>query len=224
MMGPPIGSFLYEAGGFPAPFITFGVTLVTTSLVSTFSIPNGGHDYQKLTSSESTSTSSSEVISLRDYINVLKLPSAILAVLCTLLNVTSDIFLLITLSTHLQQFQVTNIQTGFIYLCLFLSYGISSPLSGKIADHSDFECLLQSFGSFLITIAFMLVGPALLFIKSNVTMVIIGLLLKGLGAGPLISCSYTSCLKAAKFYAGRTSDFKTYTLVSTIISFSIPLG
>ena len=223
MMGPPIGSFLYEVGGFPAPFISFGVTLVTTSLVATFSIPNGNtNEYQKLSSSDRTS--SNDVITIRDYLKVLRLPSAILAVLCTLLNVTSDIFLLITLSTHLQQFNVTAIQTGFIYLCLFISYGISSPVSGKIADHSDLECILQSFGSLIMVVSFLLIGPAFMILKPSLVMVIIGLLLKGLGAGPLISCSYTSCLKAAKLYAGRESDFKTYTLVSTIISFSIPLG
>ena len=68
-----------------------------------------------------------------------------------------------------------------------------------------------------------MITPVLLPFQSSMLLIISGLLMKGLGAGPLISCSYTACLKAAKS-SGRPDDSKTYSLVSTIVSLSIPLG
>lgn len=98
-----------------------------------------------------------EPIKVQDYIKLLKIPAAILAMTCTLLNVASDIFVLITLNSHLAQFNITHVQSGFVYLCLFLSYGISSPLAGKIADKTDLEFALQSLGSASITGIFNLI-------------------------------------------------------------------
>lgn len=92
-----------------------------------------------------------EGIEVKDYMGLVRNLPAILAMICTLLNVTSDIFILITLNSHLAQFNITHIQSGFIYLCLFLSYGLSSPLAGKIADKTNLEFALQSLGSASIT-------------------------------------------------------------------------
>lgn len=69
----------------------------------------------------------------------------------------------------------------------------------------------------------MLITPIILPISPSISMVVFGLLLKGIGAGPLISCSYTGCLKATK-ESDKIEESKAYTLASTIISFSIPLG
>lgn len=164
-------------------------------------------------------------ISISEYLQVLCLPAAGLTILCVMLNVVADIYVLITLNSHLQQFHLTTIEIGCVYLCLFLSYGLSSPIAGRLADRSNHEFLLQFFGSMVIVVAFVIIGPAKWTnLEPKLYLVVIGLLLKGIGAGPLISCSFSACLKAAKIYAGRRDDFQTYTLVSTIISFSIPLG
>ena len=69
----------------------------------------------------------------------------------------------------------------------------------------------------------MLMAPVLVASKASVAGIVAGLLLKGLGAGPLISCSYTACLKASRA-AGHMDDSRTYTLTSTIVAFSIPAG
>lgn len=156
-MGPPLGSLLYEVrsleileglnlkvlqtGGFPAPFVAFGCVLVMTSSLGYFVIEPDSEE-RKL---------NCEPIKVQDYIRLLKIPAAVLAMTCTLLNVASDIFVLITLNSHLTQFNVTHVQSGFVYLCLFLSYGISSPLAGKIADKTDLEFALQCLGSASIT-------------------------------------------------------------------------
>lgn len=119
-------------------------------------------------------------ISTREYLDVLRLPASLLCILCVMLNVVTDIFVLITLTGHLQQFNLTTMQIGFIYLCLFLSYGISSPLAGKIADLTGKEFLLQFFGSLIILVSFLIIGPSsLINIKSDLKLVIAGLLLKG---------------------------------------------
>ncbi|KAI1295394.1 MFS-type transporter SLC18B1 [Halotydeus destructor] len=223
IMGPPLGSLLYTVGGYSLPFIIFGVCMLLTSLMAVLSIRTES-EYRDI-ETDKRSRTFDDPISFKEYLDVLRLPAAILTILCVMCNVIADIFVLITLSSHLKQFNLTTIQIGFTYLCLFLSYGVSSPLAGRLADRTDQEFILQCFGSLIVVGAFLLIGPSSIFhFETNLKVVIIGLLLKGVGAGPLISCSYSSCLKAAKLYANRNEDFKTYTLVSTIISFSIPLG
>ena len=223
VMGPPMGSILYTLGGYPTPFVTFGVAMLLVSISANFLIRDIEPRYENI---DLNRPKQKFTISAREYLDVLKLPAAILTIACVTLNVIADIFVLITMSSHLQQFKLSAIQIGFIYLCLFLSYGISSPLAGKIADRLHCEFLLQSLGSLIIIIALVLIGPIPVLNNSDASLsrIIVGLLLKGFGAGPLIACSFSSCLHAAKLYAHRDDDFRTYTLVSTIISFSIPLG
>lgn len=141
IMGPPLGSLLYESGGFSAPFVTFGCVLLATSLIG-YLVIEPDSEHRKL---------NCEPVKIQDYFRLLKVPAAVLAMTCTLLNVASDIFVLITLNLHLKQFDVTHVQSGFVYLCLFLSYGFSSPLAGKLADKTNLEFALQSLGSVSIT-------------------------------------------------------------------------
>lgn len=144
-MGPPIGSYLFSAGGFPLPLFTFGVALIATAIVATITIPSLTHTLSFKSSSDE------KPISNEEYLNVLKLPETILAVACTALNVTTDVFVLINLEDHLKSFDLTMVQVGFVYLCLFLSYGISSPAAGKLGDKTDRELLLQGIGCLCIS-------------------------------------------------------------------------
>ncbi|GFY64103.1 MFS-type transporter SLC18B1 [Trichonephila inaurata madagascariensis] len=98
------------------------------------------------------------------------------------------------------------------YSCPFVSFGLGG------------EFLLQSGGCLIMAISFILIGPgSFLRLQPKIVLIVVGLLLKGLGAGPLISCSYSAALKAAR-RSGLPEDFRTYSLVSTLVSFSIPLG
>lgn len=145
MMGPPIGSYLFSVGGFPLPLVSFGAALVVTSFASSITIPSLAEPANVKTPSDESPISNAE------YLNVLKLPETMLAVACTALNVTTDVFVLINLEDHLKMFDLTMVQVGFIYLCLFLSYGISSPAAGKIGDKTDRELLLQGIGCVCIS-------------------------------------------------------------------------
>lgn len=140
-MGPPIGSYLYSLGGFSLPLVFFGAVLSGTAFVSTVTIP----------AIKAKTGKQQEVISNDDYMRVLKLPETQVSIACTALNVATDVFILINLGEHIKEFHLTVVQEGFTYLCLFLSYGLSSPLAGKIADRTDRELLLQSIGCLLLT-------------------------------------------------------------------------
>ena len=142
MMGPPMGSYLFSVGGFPLPLLVFGAALAATALVASFTIPSFA--------GQSAKTASQAAISNAEYLAVLKLPETLLAVACTALNVTTDVFVLINLEEHLKPFDLTIVQVGFIYLCLFLSYGLSSPAAGKLGDKTDRELLLQAIGCLCI--------------------------------------------------------------------------
>ncbi|KAG8184733.1 hypothetical protein JTE90_019335 [Oedothorax gibbosus] len=214
--GPPLGSFLYTIGGYSCPFVSFGGVIMAMSIVSYFLITEEKSDAEKLVNSNS--------LTLREVLRILKLPAGAMVLVSVTANVTADSFILISLSEHLAQFNLTPMVVGSIYLCLFLSYGLSSPLSGRIADKMGGEFLLQSGGCLIMTVAFCLIGPgSFLNMQPKVALIVAGLLLKGLGAGPLISCSYSAALRAAKS-SGLPEDFRTYSLVSTLVSFAIPLG
>ncbi|GIY60895.1 MFS-type transporter SLC18B1 [Caerostris darwini] len=215
--GPPLGSALYTAGGYICPFVSFGSVIIIMSIASYYLISeNKGDPNDKQTDPGS--------LSLKEYHGILKLPAGAMVLVSVTCNVTADAFILIALSEHLVQFHLTPMMVGSIYLCLFLSYGLSSPLAGKIGDKMGGEFLLQSGGCLIMAISFILIGPgSFLNMKPKIVLIVVGLLLKGLGAGPLISCSYSAALKAAR-KSGLPEDFRTYSLVSTLVSFSIPLG
>lgn len=217
IMGPPIGSYLYEIGSFSLPLFTFGTALLCTSILATFVIPASA----KHTVDEERNKS--QLIETREYIQVLSLSQTLASVACTFLNVATDVFILINLEPHASSLSISTVQMGFVYLCLFLSYGFSSPAAGKLADRTNRELLLQSIGCLLVAFSFLLFAPVALPLNKSIVAIVFSLLIKGIGAGPLISCSYSSILKVA-LAAGREDDSKTYTLVSTIVSFSIPLG
>lgn len=215
--GPPLGSFLYTVGGYSCPFVSFGAVIIFMSIASYFLI-----DEEKTDPSEKMQQT--ESLTLREYRHILKLPAGSMVLVSVTCNVMADAFILIALSEHLTQFNLKPMIVGSIYLCLFLSYGLSSPLSGRIADKMGGEFLLQGGGCLIMTVAFILVGPAsFVELTPKVELIVAGLLLKGLGAGPLISCSYSAALRAAR-RSGLPEDFRTYSLVSTLVSFSIPLG
>ncbi|CAM1330804.1 Uncharacterised protein g10394 [Pycnogonum litorale] len=142
------------------------------------------------------------------------------------MNVTADAFITITLTEHLRQFSTLNpMEIGGIYLCLFLSYGLSAPLSGWIGDRWKIEYYLQAIGCTVLAASFVLIGPAsFLNMKPNVWIVVVALLIKGIGAGPLISCSLSSALRAALTKGKFDQDFRTCSLVSSSVTFAIPLG
>ncbi|RWS14016.1 MFS-type transporter-like protein [Dinothrombium tinctorium] len=220
--GPPFGSFLYamlvmkilQAGGFRLPLVTFGAIILLVSGIAmvTFQIEE--------IDSETCFTS----ITTKEYKTLLKLNSTLLAMVCVTLNVVTDNFLLITLNNHIKSYNLQPVTIGFIYMCLFLSYGLSSPLSGRIADITNLEYILQASGAFILVISFLLIGD--LFVRSNENQlfaVVVGLLLKGLGAGPLICCSYTACLKAITFRRLASQDFRTFTMLKKKILTEISL-
>ncbi|XP_054717117.1 MFS-type transporter SLC18B1-like [Uloborus diversus] len=151
--GPPLGSFLYTVGGYSCPFVSFGSVILIMSVASYFLITEDKAD-------PSTKKNDLESLSIREYLRILKLPAGSMILVSVTFNVTADAFILIALSEHLSQFNLTPMIVGSIYLCLFLSYGISSPLSGRIADKWGKEFLLQSGGCLIMTISFVIIGPA----------------------------------------------------------------
>lgn len=217
IMGPPIGSYLFVKGGFPLPLFTFGGALVAASLIAYFVVP------PPPVRAQDDKRRHSQLINPKEYIQLLKLPQVMASVACTFLNVATDVFILINLDPHCSSLSISTIQMGFVYLCLFLSYGVSSPASGRLADRTNRELLIQALGCVCVAFSFLMFAPIFLPIDKTVVTIVASLLIKGVGAGPLISCSYSSILKAA-LAAGREDNSKTYTLVSSIVSFSIPLG
>ncbi|XP_022246736.1 MFS-type transporter SLC18B1-like isoform X2 [Limulus polyphemus] len=214
--GPPAGSFLYLLGGYHTPFVVFGTLIMLTASASVWTVN---------TSSDNQSREKPSALTVQEYLHILKLPATILSILCVTLNVVADAFILITLSDHLQQFSLHPLEVGCVYLCLFISYAFSSPIAGRLADKLKLEYILQCVGSLVLVVSFMLIGPvAFLPLSPKVWLVTVGLLLKGFGAGPLISCSYSACLRSARQKGGLPENFRTYSLVSSIVSFSIPLG
>ncbi|RWS20183.1 MFS-type transporter-like protein, partial [Leptotrombidium deliense] len=213
--GPPIGSFLYAIGGFRLPLVLFGANIIFLTFIAMFTVRIN----------ESCQIAANNSVALREYIRLVRMPATILAILCVTLNVVTDSFLLITLTSHLQTFELQPQAIGAIFMCLFLSYGISSPLSGRLADNRNIEYTLQAIGALIVVLSFILIAPLFSMSKNaKLVTIIIGLFCKGLGAGPLISCSYTACLKSVTQNNGMIRDSKICTMVSSIISFAIPLG
>ena len=69
-------------------------------------------------------------------------------------------FLQATLEPHLRQLNLSPLQLGFVFVINGGAYALSAPLWGKLSDKLLSPRLLVLIGSIIVSMSFLLVGPA----------------------------------------------------------------
>ncbi|GAU99732.1 hypothetical protein RvY_10688 [Ramazzottius varieornatus] len=211
MVGPIIGSGLYEAGGFKAPLVFLGTCVMLVGLVALYTLPvnktTRGRDYG----------------TFRTYI---KIP----AILCTLLSVFTITFGLgfidATYSAHLKHLLSNFTLLSLVFLIPTAVYLFSSPLLGFFLDRFGraWECILL--GGLFTVVGYLLMGPSPIFparLHDMLWVNIIGNIFMGLGVGLQLIPPFGKNLKTA-IEKGFPETIDTYGMVSGSLNSAISLG
>ncbi|XP_076456668.1 MFS-type transporter SLC18B1-like isoform X2 [Babylonia areolata] len=183
MLGPVLGGFLYDLGGFGLPFYSSGSFLVLLSIITyfTLSVRNDNLRAQKRQGS---------VLSL--------LASPLIVVCCvTLVSGTYTFgFMDASLAIHLHQFHISASVTGLCFMSVAALYSLSSPLYGWLSDKKNLSFPLLIIGSLTVCVSLLLLGPSPLlpFLSADLGLAIFSLILLGCGNGaiiiPVVKCFY----------------------------------
>ncbi|XP_070535327.1 MFS-type transporter SLC18B1-like [Ptychodera flava] len=208
MMGPPLGGYLYQVGGYSLPFLILGTCSVVTVAVNYFILPSQRGEKPKSGS----------------MLQLLSSPSAIVTSFCVLTGSMAMGFLEPTLAKHLQQFHLDTTQVGMVFLLKSASYTVSAFFWGYLTDKFDIPKLLMIIGNIGACAAYMYMGPSpLLQAQSQLWIVILSIALVGLSLGCSMIPMFYDLISTAR-WKGMPDNLGTYGLVSGLFNSLFSLG
>ncbi|XP_078683074.1 MFS-type transporter SLC18B1-like [Branchiostoma floridae x Branchiostoma belcheri] len=219
MAGPPIGGFLYDAGGFKLPFLVVGGVLLGCGVCLSILVPPqpDENEGERRTGS---------------LLSLLTLPVIIFTCgLCVVIAVVIS-FLDPVLQPYLQDKYkfLTTIQLGLIFLLFSSVYAILAPLWGWIADKKKAMRFMIIIGLVILSAAAVMIGPSPLLTdylnilpKNKLWTNIVGLTTIALGGGIAVSPIFNEMLYAASD-AGMEDGFTTNGLVSGLFISGFSIG
>jgi len=113
---------------------------------------------------------------------------------------------------------------GFMFMVNGLAYALSAPLWGQIGDKFKCPKVLIFVGSILVSISFLLLGPApFIPLETTIPICVVALVLFGVGSSAELVATFSGSLAAAH-KAGFPQDLSTSGLISGIYVSSFALG
>ncbi|XP_064455374.1 MFS-type transporter SLC18B1-like isoform X2 [Ornithodoros turicata] len=208
-IGPFIGGFLYEAGGFLLPFVVVGCTLIVLSFLTAITFPQ-----IEMVDAESTVTMK-QVCDWRIIVNFLAVVSAFVT-----LGFNEG-----TLATHLEQFHLTHAVVGLVFMISGGVYASTCVFLGRICKSVKDPRYISIFGGVCVLVAFVIIGP-LPFVGLTPTLPLVCISQVLLGVG--ISCYYICLFVHAISYSVKVKrlpdNLSTFALLSGIFSSAFSLG
>ncbi|KAG7163416.1 MFS-type transporter SLC18B1-like [Homarus americanus] len=212
IVGPTLGGALFELGGYTLPFVTLGCMLLCAASLTYCILPSYSSEFK------GESGSSGSMISL------IKVPAIALAAYAIIASSISIGFLQATLEPHLRPLKLSPFQLGLMFVLNGATYGFFAPLWGWLCDKRINPRIVVIFGSFMVMIAFIIIGPApFLPIPTTLPLCIFALVLHGTGFGAELVATFTSAHRDA-VVNGFPDDIETYGLVSGLWTSTFALG
>ena len=203
MLGPVIGAFFYNSGGFILPFEVIGALALIISILMFVVIPN-------VNASPTEDKSYAEFSSMK----LMKIPGVLLSLFDTFLASLGLGMIEGMMGLHLQSIGATLNIVSVGFFILGSCYMISTVISGLIADKISTPTLLSIIGNVGQILAFFIIGPLpFLPIEPNVTLSFLGLALYGFFMGLVYVSSFTRAEKSAT-ENGFPENTRTYQLIS----------
>ena len=108
-------------------------------------------------------------------------------------------FLNPTLAGHLSSFNFSTTFVGLMFLLCESIYTASAPIFGVLIDRWRCSNTVMIFGSILMIISMLLIGPSpLLNLEKNLVLIGLSLAILGVSVGALYIPTYKNCLDAVK--------------------------
>eukprot|EP00795_Rhopilema_esculentum_P016948 gene16948-8443_t len=212
MAGPPIGGFLYNAGGFKLPFLAVGVTALLFFFPLYFILP--AIKIEKVPKNDNVKL-----------IQAMKIPVVFFMGVITICTGMALSFLDPILQRHLNNtFNLGTVKVGFVFLIWGAAYAISAPGLGTLAEKTDTRYAICS-GAIICGLSFPLLGPPpfISAIPSALWLNCIALGTTGLGLALYMVPSLSDMCKSATRY-GMSADLSTQSALASIFNSALHTG
>lgn len=208
-MGPPIGGFLYEAGGFTLPFVTLGCTLIAFAVLMAVIFPETGKVQ------EGPPVTMKQLYDWRLLVNFLTVVSAFFT-----LGFNEG-----TLAVHLEQFKLSSGVTGLIFMISGGVYAACCLLLGRACKASRDPRRMCLLGSACALACFVIIGPLpFMGVAPSVPLVCVSQALLGVGIAAYYICAFVHSIKHAVGFKQLPDNMSTFGLLSGIFSSAFSLG
>jgi len=176
IVGPMVGSALYNVGGFGLPFQALCIFLAVGSIPAGLILRNlnmSTSNGQAITNSVMLSSrlysgDFTEQLTLRQFLSIFTNPATYATILLTILCWSAMDFVMPGLEIHVglmfeQHIGIETIttKTGILFVVFAIAYGLGTPLVGKLCTSwgtkSSRPCMLV--GGFLIFLSYLFIGP-----------------------------------------------------------------
>lgn len=165
IVGPTLGGFLFQVGGYMLPFTVLGVLLVAAALFTYAVLPSTDHCEPPPSGDLEFHFLLLFIRSIHDHFaggifRMLRIPSILLASFTVFAASTSIGFLSATLEPHLRQFDLMPVTMGLMFVIEGGIYAVTAPLWGYLCDRKVQPKIITLIGSLFIVCGFLLIGPA----------------------------------------------------------------
>ncbi|XP_050048506.1 MFS-type transporter SLC18B1-like [Dermacentor andersoni] len=209
IIGPTIGGFLYDIGGYTTPFVVCGSIGFVCNLVTYLVIPSieDKHD--------STPTD------LRKFWSGPLIYMYAVAIFGSYVCVG---FNQATLEPHLRSFNLSTTILGLVFMIPGICNGLMTPVWGWLCDKKVNTKLLTSIGAFFTLLYLLLVGPAPFFpFGTKLWLVLLSMAFFGIGIGGASICAFMATLEYT-LSRGFERSISTNGLVSSMFTLCQSVG
>ncbi|XP_033123375.1 MFS-type transporter SLC18B1-like [Anneissia japonica] len=210
MIGPFIGGSLYGIGGYMLPFVSLGSLMIVQTLILIWILPADEYSDQRHKPGS--------------FLSLLNIPGTWIGLLSMFLSSFSFTVLEPTLSPAMEQFMLSPVEIGLVFLLLGLVYGSTAPFFGWLSEKRASPRLLVICGNVLFCLGYIMLGPwPPLNLKSSVPLICVGIILVSIAFGLAFSPSYQDLLVSATFN-GMPSNLSTCSVMSALFNSAYSLG
>lgn len=216
MIGPPLGGFLYQIGGFELPFFFMGGLLFLVFMISLIIFPRPPIIASRLDRNFETSL---------PLLPLLKIPKFLMTLQMLFVGSLSIGFIEPSIQPHLSPLKLKPIELGLILFIPGLLYATSTPFVGHCCDKYPKSMPWFMFFSALSSgISFSFLGPLPWFkLPLRLSIVLSGFVAFGFSLGGLVIPVYSQLNEIALSH-GYANDLRTQGLISGIFSSVWSLG
>lgn len=210
MIGPPIGGFLFEIGGFQLPFLVMGGIEFLVFVIAFFTFPDA-HSIPPDTDLP--------VVRTLPMMNLLKMPKFLVTLFMLLIGSISIGFIEPSIELHLDPLNLSPVELGFVLFIPSLTYVVMCPIVGYFCDKYPKSMPWFMFLSALISaISFSFFGPIpWINLPLNLPIFLTAFIVYGVSIGGLVIPVYSELVKIAT-HNGYPNDLRTQGIISGIFS------
>lgn len=218
MVGPVLGGFLYQMGGFRLPFFFMGAIQLLLFILAIAFFPS---PKQHITEAERNKPT----VEALPMLPLLKIPLFSLTLLMLFAGCVSINFVEPNIQLHLLPLNLEPVELGFVFFIPALIYVIVTPFVGFLCDkYPKSQPWFMMISAFFSVIAYSLLGP-LPFLKMELQLstFLTGFVIFAISYTGLIIPVYSELNKIARS-AGYPNDLRTQGLISGLFGAIHSLG